>query len=67
MIKKITLYVSTQDHARLVRRARACKRSLSAQCVLDILTQVHFEDHAASTERAPLSQQGRPIREGGQH
>jgi len=67
MSKKITIHCTAAVHARLVRRARNTGRSLSTQCLTDILCQVHFEDHACSTERAPLSQQARPIREGGHH
>lgn len=63
-MKKITVYAKPALHARLVTRARRNGRSLAAQCLMDIQTQIGFEDHQASTERAPISNQPTPTREG---
>lgn len=62
-MKKITIYPKPAVHARLVLRARRNGRSLAAQCLLDIQSQVDFEAHAASTERAPIFQKPAATRE----
>lgn len=62
-MKKITIYARPTIHARLVARAKRNGRSLAAQCLLDIECQVGFEDHAASTARAPIFQKPVATRE----
>ena len=63
-MKKITVYARPSLHARLTARAKRNGRSLAAQCLIDIEAQVGFEDHQASTERAPIFQKPTLAREG---